>query len=146
MYSFGWRYHPAGGINRPQGALTRKPACDLALLRFDAGPTEDDLLAGVRNLVEKRAFSRMALRRPVPHESWFQVSGYFHLFGVMNAAECFALLDPEAREPWRDGLIEEALVTRGPDGAFWDYPLYGYHKPYGTAYALLALQILAPPE
>jgi len=30
--------------------------------------------------------------------------------------------------------------------AIWDYPLYGYHKPYGTGYALLALALLAPKD
>jgi hypothetical protein len=31
------------------------------------------------------------------------------------------------------------MVCRDPDGSFWDYPLYSYHKPYGTALALIAL-------
>jgi hypothetical protein len=81
----------------------------------------------------------MALHRPVPHESWFSVSGYFYLYGYYYAAECCRVLPDKVVAELRDGLIEEVLVTRHPDGSFWDYPLYGYHKPYGTGYALLAL-------
>ena len=84
----------------------------------------------------------MALHRPVPHESWFAVSGYFYLYGYYYAAECCEHLRPEFVAEVRDALIEEVLVTRHPDGSFWDYPLYGYHKPYGTGYALLALSYL----
>jgi len=44
-------------------------------------------------------------------------------------------------------LIEEILVTLHPDGSFWDYPLYGYHNPYGTGYALLALiELVGTPK
>ena len=36
------------------------------------------------------------------------------------------------------------------DGSWWDYAMWDYHKPYGTAYAVMALQRLneapAPPE
>jgi hypothetical protein len=31
------------------------------------------------------------------------------------------------------------LKARQPDGSFWDYPLYGYHKAYGTGYAVATL-------
>ena len=46
-------------------------------------------------------------------------------------------------------LAEAVLACRQPDGSFWDYPLYSYHKPYGTAYALIALarvRLEAPSE
>ena len=38
-----------------------------------------------------------------------------------------------------EDLLKAVLLCRQPDGSFWDYPLYSYHKPYGTAYALQAL-------
>ena len=31
------------------------------------------------------------------------------------------------------------LACAQPDGSLWDYPLYSYHKPYGTAFALITL-------
>ena len=30
------------------------------------------------------------------------------------------------------------------DGSWWDYQLYGYHKAYGTGYALLVLAKCRP--
>lgn len=146
VYSFSWRYYPEGGINRPEGSLTRKPACDLALYLFRAGAKKSDLEAAVKNLLAKRAFARMALRRPVPHQSWFQVSGYFYLYGYMYAAFDLEHLPKCFCDRYREGLIREVLFTRERDGSFRDYPLYGYDKPYGTAYALLALFDLVPPR
>jgi len=147
LYSLGHRWYPQAGINRPQGSLTRNPGCDLALIRFGDGgtpPTERDLERSVRNLLAKRKYARMALHRPIPHESWFAVSGYFYLYGYYHAAEACARLPEDFVDEVRDGLVEEVLATRHPDGSFWDFPLYGYHKPYGTGYALLALAALLP--
>ena len=47
---------------------------------------------------------------------------------------------PEAdRKRWRPALEKILIERQEPDGSWWDFPLYGYHKPYGTAYALLTL-------
>jgi hypothetical protein len=32
-------------------------------------------------------------------------------------------------------IARASLKIRQPDGSFWDYPMYGYHKFYGTGYA-----------
>jgi hypothetical protein len=139
VYSYDWRMHPASGINRRPGSLTRTPACDLALHLFDGGVSREAMLAGVENLAAKAPFARMAYHRPVPHESWFAVSGYFYLFGYHYAGEVLKRLPGPVSPALRDALIEEVLYTRHPDGSFWDYQLYGYHKVYGTAYAVTAL-------
>jgi len=148
IYSSGHRLIPHARINRPQGSLTRNPGCHLARYQLAGDSTLGDIEKAVRGLLAKRKFARMALHRPVPHESWFSVSGYFYLYGYYYAAECCRVLPKKVVAEVRDGLIEEIFVTRHPDGSFWDYPLYGYHKPYGTGYALLALLELAgsPPE
>jgi hypothetical protein len=138
-YGFGHRMYPQGLINRPGGSLTRTPSCDLALFLNERVIDRAQLAKGVRTLLDQKKFARMALHRPIPHESWFSVSGYFYLFGYYNAAEACKVLEPATVAGFRDGLIEEVLLTRHPDGSFWDYPLYGYHKPYGTGYALGAL-------
>ena len=31
------------------------------------------------------------------------------------------------------------LSQQEPDGTWWDYPLYDYHQPYGTAMAIMTL-------
>ena len=146
VYSFNWRYAPNGLINRHGGSLTRTPGNNLALYRMSHGIDKEELEKGVRTLLRKKRFTRMASRRPVPHESWFMVSGYFYLFGYFYAGECCRLLPEKVLAEVRDGLIEEILYVRMPDGSFLDYPFYGYDKPYGTAYAVLALQGILPAE
>ena len=32
------------------------------------------------------------------------------------------------------------MNVQEPEGSWWDYPLYDYHKPYGTAFALMSLR------
>ena len=36
-------------------------------------------------------------------------------------------------------LAELILKRQEKDGSWWDYPLYSYHQPYGTGYALMSL-------
>lgn len=145
VYSMNWRYQPQSGINRHGGSLTRTPGNNLALFHLGHTIKEPDLEKGVRVLVEKRAFGRMALRRPRPHSSWNQVSGYFYLFGYFYAGECCRILPEATVAKYREPLARDILYTMQPDGSFWDYPLYGYHKPYGTAYAVMALRGLLGP-
>ena len=45
----------------------------------------------------------------------------------------------EAQGRYRALLEKEVLKLQSPDGCWWDYPMQGYAKPYGTAFALLAL-------
>jgi hypothetical protein len=48
-------------------------------------------------------------------------------------------LGPAERKLYAPRIAEFVLKARQPDGSYWDYPLYGYHKFYGTGYALIAL-------
>jgi hypothetical protein len=140
-YLYGWylRYRPMMPVNEPKGSAMRSPGCNLALRLFGAGLTDDDLRQGLDLLVKHNRFAIAGVRRPIPHESWYQVSGYFYLYGHQYAALCLDLLGDEDRARYWPAVVEGILKTRQPDGSFWDYPLYGYHKFYGTAYALIAL-------
>ena len=44
----------------------------------------------------------------------------------------------------RVGLADLMLDRQEKDGSWWDYPLYDYHQPYGTGYALMTLQRCLP--
>jgi hypothetical protein len=57
----------------------------------------------------------------------------------MYAADVLEHLAEADRKRYAPQIVEAVLKTRQPDGSFWDYPLYGYHKFYGTGYALMAL-------
>ena len=81
----------------------------------------------------------MALRRPIPHESWYAISGYFYLYGHYYAAEVMEHLTPAEQVRYRGRLAREVLRLQDEDGSTWDYPLMGYARPYGTAFAVLTL-------
>ncbi|MHC4415275.1 MAG: prenyltransferase/squalene oxidase repeat-containing protein [Planctomycetota bacterium] len=140
-YIYGWylRYRPLMGVNQPKGSSMRTPGCNLALRLFDADVTDDDLRTGLEHLVGHNRFAIAGVRRPIPHESWYQVSGYFFLYGHQYAALGLELLPPQDQQRYWPPIVRAILKSRQPDGSFWDYPLYGYHKFYGTGYALIAL-------
>ena len=132
--------NPRSGINERKGSACRNPLCHYALDLFGEAPAEDAYVESLRDLLVRHAgFQKAAVRRPIPHESWYAVSGYFYLYGHAYAAYVLQQL-PEAQQRalWPT-LVEAVMVCHQPDGSFWDYPLYSYHKPYGTAFALIAL-------
>ena len=90
-------------------------------------------------LVRHAGFQKASVRRPIPHESWYAISGYFYLYGHAYAAYVLETLPQEEQDALWPNMLEAVLYCRQPDGSFWDYPLYSYHKPYGTAFALIAL-------
>jgi len=128
------------GVNENQGSACRTPACDYALGAFGKARSREEIQRELEQLLIKNArYQKISLRRPIPHESWFQVSGYFYLYGHAYAAYQLATLpEPDQARLW-PALVDAVMYTRQPDGSFWDYPLYSYHKPYGTAFALIAL-------
>jgi cytochrome b561 len=52
---------------------------------------------------------------------------------------CIEQLPAAERGPHRDQLAHVLLRVQEPDGSWWDFPVYDYHKQYGTAFALMAL-------
>lgn len=141
-----WRKNPGMGVNRLKGAACRGPACYEAMELFERAPRHGaDARAGawrdsLAALLEDHArFQVAGLRRPWPHESHYQISGYFYLYGHYYAALLLRRLDAADRARFTPTLERAVMICRQPDGSFWDYPLYSYHSAYGTAYALLTL-------
>ena len=139
-YSKGWKYAPYGRINRPQGSSMRNQACNLALEIFDPEKLGvDKLRVGLDQLRDHHRFATIALRRPRPHESHYAVSGYFYLYGYQYAALVLGRMPGKDQEEYWPFVVNALLKTRQLDGSYWDYPTYGYHKFYGTGYALIGL-------
>ncbi len=130
--------HP---INRPAGSLGRSQACNLALrLWGDARITDEVLEEWLNRLVTRHGWLDMGRGRPIPHESFASVSGYFFYFGHYYGGLCIGQL-PEASRPfYQDHLARLVLPLQQKDGSWFDYPMYSYHKAYGTAFALMTLQ------
>ena len=134
------KYQPRRGINRPGGSLGRSQSCNLAMrLWGDETVTDEVLDAWLNRLIARNGWLSIGRKRPIPHESWFQVAGYFYYYGHYYAALCVEQLKPEERPPHQDQLAQVLLPLQEKDGSWWDYPFYDYHQQYGTAYALMTL-------
>jgi hypothetical protein len=139
-YSEPFRWRPQHPINRPGGSLGRSQACNAALRAWgDARITDDVLKTWLRRLAARNEWLGMGRKRPVPHESWFGVAGYFYYYGHYYAGLCIDMLPAAERAPFQDQIATILLRLQEKDGSWWDYPLYDYHQQYGTAYALMTL-------
>jgi hypothetical protein len=78
-------------------------------------------------------------KKPRPHESFAQVSGYFYYYGYYYAALCIDQLEPGERDYYRNHMAKILLPLQEKDGSWWDYILYDYHQQYGTALTVMSL-------
>ena len=141
-YAYGeyLKYRPMHPVNRPGGSLGRSQACNLAMrLWGDKLVTDKVLTTWLDRLFAQNRWLDLARKRPIPHESWFSVAGYFFYYGHYYAALCIDQLPPAARPGYQDHLAQVLLRLQEKDGSWWDYPLYDYHQAYGTSFALMSL-------
>jgi hypothetical protein len=137
----------AAPINRPSGSLGRSQACNYALrLWGDKAVTDAVLKEWLDRLVTRQGWLDMGRKKPIPHESFARVAGYFYYFGHYYAGLCITELPPADRPFYQGHLARILLDRQEPDGCWFDYPLYSYHKPYGTAFALLTLANCRHPD
>jgi hypothetical protein len=134
------KYRPMHPVNRPGGSLGRSQVCNLALrLWGDTSVTDEVLRVWLDRLFARNLWLDIGRKRPIPHESWFAVAGYFFYFGHYYAARCFEELPLGERSAYQDHLGQVLLHLQEKDGSWWDFPLYDYHQQYGTAFALMSL-------
>lgn len=143
-YSWDHRFFPQGRINKVQGSLARTPACQLAYLAWDRKVPADRVVEALDRLDRSGRFLQIARKYPIPHETWFQNSGYFCFYGYYYATGLFAHVPAGVAEVHRKSIATALAPLQEEDGSFWDYQLYGYHKAYGTGYVLLALARCRP--
>lgn len=140
VYSHSHIYRPRLPINRPAGSLARSQACNAALRAFGKEIVTDKVIdEWADRFIAREGFLSIGRKRPVPHETHFQISGYFYYYGIYYFTESVSFL-PEADQPRHAReLAKVTLHRQEKDGSWWDYPLYNYHQAYGTGYSLLAL-------
>ncbi len=129
------------GIDNVKSALGRIQVCNLALLRGGRSVSVEQRTRGLDAFFEQHRFLEIGRRRPIPHEGYYAVAGYFYYFGHYYAAELIACLPKEQREPYASQLLRVVLDTQEADGSLTDYVMHDYPRVYGTAYALLVMQI-----
>lgn len=139
-YSHAHRNSPRSPINRPAGSLARSQACNAAMRVFgDETVTDEIIETWAKRFFDREGWLDIGRKRPVPHETHFQISGYFYFYGIYYLTESVSLLPRERQAPYARQLAELILKRQEKDGSWWDYPLYSYHQPYGTGYSLMAL-------
>ena len=143
VYSYSHRLRPRYGINRPAGSLGRSQVCMAAMRKFGDERVTDELLEHwLQRLCLREGWFDIGRKRPVPHETHFSISGYFYYYGFYYATECLQMLPPERQKEFIPHLARHVMDKQEKDGSWWDYPLYDYHQPYGTGYALTTLSRL----
>ncbi len=132
---------------RPGGSLGRSQACNLALrMDGDKHITDEVLKTWLDRLIARNGWLSMARKRPIPHESFFQVAGYYYYYGHWYAAMCIDQLPASERPFFQDQLAHIIVPLQERDGSWWDFPLYDYHKQYGTAMAVMTLVRCQKPK
>ena len=141
LYGEYLKNQPMRGINRPGGSLGRSQCCNCALrLWGDEKITDNVIKNWLYRLYVRNGWLDIGRKRPIPHEAWMQVAGYFYYYGHYYAALGMELLPAADRPPYQALLAEIMLDRQEKNGSWWDYPLYDYHQPYGTAFALMTLK------
>lgn len=127
-------------VNRPPGSLGRSQASNVAMrLWGDPLVTDAVLKTWLDRLFAQNMWLEIGRKRPIPHEAWCQVAGYFFYFGHYYAALCIEQLPEADRSPFQDHLAYVLVRVQEKDGSWWDFPMYDYHQQYGTAFALMSL-------
>lgn len=140
LYGEYLQYQPMRGINRPGGSLGRTQCCNCALRMWGDKTITDNVVKNwLFRLYVRNGWLDIGRKRPIPHESWMQVAGYFYYYGHYYAALGLEQLPESQRGPYQPLLAKLMLDRQEKDGSWWDYPLYDYHQPYGTAFALMTL-------
>ena len=140
LYAEYFRFYPARPINRPAGSLGRSQACNLALRLWGDEQITDAVIENwLTRLIQRNGWLDMGRKRPIPHEAWFQIAGYFFYYGHYYAGLCIEQLPVEKREPYQRELAQVLVRLQEPDGSWWDFPFYDYHQQYGTAFAIMTL-------
>lgn len=141
-YVYGTQHlHIAGAnFNQVKGSLARMQPCNYALWLEGEGVDLAVMANGLNLLREHHHFLDIAYGRPRPHEAWYQNSGYYYLYGHSYAAVVASTVGGEEGSEFLQWQSDLLTRRQNPEGSWYDFPMYGYHRAYGTALALLALQ------
>jgi hypothetical protein len=140
LYGTDYKYEPLIPANTLRGSVGRAVGVDYALLLWASkkiDPAAGKL--GLDNFFTEHIPLEMGRKTPIPHESWYQVSGYYYYFDHYYASLLMELLGPAAKREFAAKLENVVLPLQEPDGSWWDYAMWDYDKPYGTAFAIMTL-------
>ena len=126
-------------ISDIKGSLSRIEVCQAALLSGGKDVPVEQLEIGLGHFFREHRFLDIAVLKPVPHEAYYQNSGYFYFFGHYYAALVIERLSSEAQAEFWPKLQHEILKMQQQDGSMWDYDMHRYDRPYGAAFGIMTL-------
>ena len=137
LYSTDFRYVPHHLANHDKGSLGRTQSGHCALWLWDSpGIGEQEVRAGLDAFFRHHKFIEIGRKRQYPHEAWYFTAPYYFYFGHYYAA---LLIERLGEKGYREGMKPCILPFQEADGSWWDYKMWDYHKPYGTAFAVMIL-------
>jgi hypothetical protein len=139
LYSTGHQFSPLWDPNLPRGSLGRSQSGDNALFTWGRTITAETLRNQLDYFFKDHNFIEIGRGRQFPHEAWYATAPYYYYFGHYYASRNVLGLPKDLQPQYGDRLAEFTALGQYDDGSFWDYPLYGYHKPYGTGYGVIIL-------
>lgn len=140
LYGADYKYVPRLPANQPRGGVGRVQPANYALRLWGwEALDKDKVRQGLDLFVKNHAFLDMGRKRPIPHESWYQTAGYYYYFDHYYASRLFEMLDGSDKTKYAPAVIAGVLPHQEPDGSWWDFPMWDFHKPYGTAFAIMTL-------
>ena len=141
LYSHDLKYMPRLPANMPRGSVGRTQACNYALWVWDFGKMDErSAREGLDFFFKEHIFIEMGRKRQFPHESWYQTAPYYYYFGHYYAARLIEKLGDAGRKTYGQKLADVGILRQqDSDGSWWDFAMWDFHKPYGTAYAIMTL-------
>lgn len=144
------QYRPQAPYNMVKGSLGRSQPCNLSLHELGRDISLEQMQSGVEELRRNHHYIEIGRGRKRPHEAYYSTSGYYYFYGHYYAGLVIEELEGSARVELATWLQDVMIDVQDPGGSWFDYPLYGYGHPYGTAYGLLVLQsthrVLSAPD
>jgi hypothetical protein len=140
LYSGGHQYRPRGDANLLRGSIGRTQSGNFALWIWESPKVaEPQVTTDLDSFFKEHNFIEMGRKRIWPHESWYATAPYYYYFGHYYAGRLLEKLG-ERGQPYKAKLAGQVMPFQEPDGSWWDYAMWDYHKPYGTAFAIMTLQ------
>jgi len=127
-------------INQVKGSLGRIQVCNHALFRAGSPLPDNAMEQGIEQFFRHHMFLDLARNKPIPHEGYYAVAAYFYMFGHYYASHVIeSLTESESVKEWKTKLRYALLKCTQEDGSQWDFWVASSTKPYGTAFAIMAL-------
>jgi hypothetical protein len=140
IYDSDLKYYPLLPANQPRGNMGRTQAANCALMLWkDPEVSEASCRKALDFFFREHAAIEAGRKLNYPHQSWYQTSGYYYYFDHYYAARLIELLGPQAKRDYAAKLKSFILPHQEVDGSWWDYPMWDFDKPYGTAFAIMTL-------